>query len=163
MPNEILGITETSKFNGAVHILNYLNYLYRTDKGQKWTNGDTCRNRDHLSDGGAIEMPSDYSMRREYKLEKHRALARIDGAESIMKIRAGRYETFIVYFTADSDPCAIAADVYDRAAAQDRWVVDAVVSHLDQGGYCHLHVLGHLAAGLRRRPGESLPDALYEL
>ena len=163
MTNEILGMTETSKFNGAMHILYFLNYLYRTDKAQKWTNGDTCRNRDHLPDGSSIEMPSDYSKRREYKLEKHRALARIDGAEGIMKIRAGRYETFIVYFAADSDPCAIAADVYGKAAAQDRWAVDAVVSHLDQGGYCHLHVLGHLAAGLRRRPGESLPDALYGL
>lgn len=69
---EIIGITQAVGFNNPMHLTNFMNYLYRTDKNQKWTNEMTSRNAEFLPDGSVWQYAPQYETRREYKLEKHR-------------------------------------------------------------------------------------------
>lgn len=159
---EIIGITRAVGFNGPMHLASFLSYLYRADKGQKWDNELTPGNADFLPDGSVWQYALQSEARRAYKLEKHRAIARSAGAKSVNEIKASRFESLIVCLADDADPHSAAQDAYARASRQERWEIDAIASHLDQAdGPCHIHVLGHLRAGLRRRPGESLATALY--
>ena len=159
---EITGITRSVRFENAMHMTNFFNYLYRTDKGQKWTNELTVNNVDFLADGSKWKYVSDFNERREYKLEKHRAIAKDSGVRNVNEINVTPFEIFIVYFTDETDPNLVAQDAYNRAAEQDRWEIVAMASHLDQPeNPFHIHIVGRLKNGNRRKPGEDLVSALY--
>lgn len=162
MSEEII-VTESMRFEEPIHMTNFLNYLYRTDRAQKWTNAATVGNKEFHADGAAWLFPADYEERRQYKLEAHRAIARAVDAGNVNKIKVAPFENFIIYPPVDMDLARVAGSVFAAASKQDRWIVDLVVSHVDQSNGPHVHVVGRLEKGLRRKQGESLPHALFAL
>lgn len=153
-------VGESLRFQNAMHLTNFMNYLYRTDEAQKWTCEATAENEEFHADGTAWRFCADCGERREHKLEAHRAIARSVGAMNVNMIKTGRFENLVMYLPEGMCLSDVAAEVHAAAEEQDRWALDAVVSHVDQPNGPHLHVLGHLKEGLRRKQGESLTDAL---
>lgn len=154
-------VGESLRFQNAMHLTNFMNYLYRTDKAQKWTCDSTAENEEFHADGTAWRFCADYGERREHKLDAHRAIARSVGAMNVNMIKTGRFENLIMYPPAGMGLADLADEVHVAANEQKRWTLDAVVSHVDQPNGPHLHVLGHLKEGLRRKRGESLTSALF--
>lgn len=154
-------ITNSQPFSNAMHLTNFINYLYRTDRAQKWTCAETVENAEFHADGSSWRFPSDYDARRNHKLDVHRDIARAVGAQYVNSIKVSPFESLIVYMPDDADPAVIAAEVYEIASEQDRWIVDLVILHADQDGRKHLHVLGHLKPGSRRKSGETMTDVVF--
>lgn len=154
-------ITDSLPFSDAMHLTNFINYLYRTDRAQKWTCAETVENAEFHADGSSWRFPSDYDTRRDHKLDVHRDIARSVGARYVNSIKVSPFESLIVYMPDDADPAVIAAEVYALASEQDRWIVDLVILHVDQDDRKHLHVLGHLKPNSRRKSGETMVNTVF--
>lgn len=50
-----IGQTDSQRFNGANHFKNFVNYLLRTDRAQKWTNERTLHNTITVKISGTFE------------------------------------------------------------------------------------------------------------
>lgn len=154
-------VTESRPLTDAMHLTNFINYLYRTDRAQKWTRADTPDNVEFHADSTFWPFSPDRMERYQHKLVVHRGLAAATGADGVMSIRAHRFENLIIYMPDEADPATIAQEFFDLAAEQMRWVIDLVILHADQDDDKHLHVLGHLKQPLRRKPGETMVDAVF--
>ena len=152
----IIEILDPIQFNNSAHLINFLNYLYRTDKQQKWTNELTCDNYEYFSNGTKKKFDRDYKTRHNYKLDVHRNIAKKVGAQNVTLIKAKYFQSYIIYF--DEEPKMSLLDysqvlanmVYQNRKKNDDWIVDVVVSHFDQG-QPHLHIVEHRIPRTQKR------------
>ena len=155
--------TDPMRFNDAQHLNNFLNYLYRTDRAQKWTCEATPDNREFCEDCTIEYFPDDFSARYDMKHEAHQRLMQAVGATRVFDIRVDPFESFVAYLLGGADPLDIANILFAASDTQERWTVDLIVLHVDQDGGDHLHVVGHLNDGIRRKEGESLLSLIPHL
>ena len=140
------------KFNNKNHLINHLNYLFRTDSDQKWTNQNTKDNYLIVFDLNGNEekydtyLPDDDSKRNNIKKELLEELENID----LKKLRFSRIECPYddVYWDTDG--------VYEEAlvimkALQSSMIDDQsfhlilFITHVDQyKNYTHFHILGYV-------------------
>lgn len=154
-------ITNSLPFSDAMHLTNFINYLYRTDRAQKWTCAETVGDAEFHADGSSWRFPADTDARRSHKLDVHRDIAHAVGAQYVDSIHVSPFENLVVYMPDDADPASVTAEFYELASEQNRWIIDLVILHVDQDGRKHLHVLGHLKPGHRRKPGETMTDTVF--
>lgn len=149
-------IDSAMRFEGHIHITNHINYLFRTDKGQKWTSEHTTRCIEFRPGNKPWRFPASFDERCAHKLELHRDIARNVGAANVNAIKASGFEMTRADLTNEEDAAWAANGLLQIAEGQSRWVIDLIVLHADQDDLPHLHVLGHLKPGLKRKNGENL-------
>lgn len=145
--------------NDPQHLYSHLNYLYRTDRAQKWTCEETSGNRDLIA-SSAFAGPG-----ARQKLHDE-ALARIKESLKPMMLHGGGrchrlLETALVMLDQGSEAHPrIDAILPSLRTPGARYTVLVAVIHADQREMPrHLHLLAKFE-GKRRRPGESFDDAV---
>lgn len=136
------------------HLNNHLNYLFRTDAGQKWTNELTSQNAYAFcfpSDPGfKLEFARDAKERRRFKDDLSKTIENMAKAEGstkdefsrlIMQIRTDYLEPNVVGFTKNVEEDTVELlSMLERD--NDAMRLICAVVHVDQKeNYVHIHLL----------------------
>ena len=141
-------------FSDASHLANHLNYLFRTDKNQKWTNELTNQNIVCIFDGDATPIPfSDDLNSRKKVMERAKALCKNHDIGLLQMMRC-EYADNNIYVFDDG--------MYDDLVNIIKTMRDAngitlllLVTHCDQKQlYTHFHIV------YENKTDKALPEIL---
>lgn len=134
---------QTINFTGDSHVENHFNYLFRTDKKQKWTNNDTKYNAFGLPSKDGLTLygiPEDLKERTEIKNDIENMIMPF-GYENLYMARVECTNPEIYYWNKDmiSEMKELVADI--KKTVLDYSIL-LVIIHDDQPqNYTHFHML----------------------
>lgn len=147
--------------NDPQHLYSHLNYLYRTDRAQKWTCEETAGNRDLIVSSAFAGLVERQKLHDE-------ALARIKESLKPMTLCDGSrchrlLETTLVMLDREVEAAPRIDAIFPSFRTLDaRYTVLVAVVHADQREMpCHLHLLAKFE-GKRRRKFECFDDAVAD-
>lgn len=138
-------------FKDISHFSNHLNYLFRSDKGQKWTNRDTVKNKYLLYGGDEfIEYPFPYDKQERRKIKNMFYNKHWRQYDKLYFACVECTYSQIKFWTRD-----MIEEMHEKiwALVDEGWLVLLAVTHDDQPKmYCHYHLILKKKKNFSRHP-----------